>query len=235
MSRSLLVVVVVGAVLAGGCYGSTEPATDIGEDSATLNARGTANKGPATTRFEYWADRDLGDLTPDVSWPAGVSGPFSEKVTKLFVATQYSFRLCGYDNNRPSLVCAQTRTFSTPPFAGDYVQGNFYVPQAASGRRFRARSGPAGENARGEVRFSSGGTFVVFSDVTCLKVSNNRAIVGTADAGSSLLYAVQDGPDSYAFRQAPTNPPNCSSFTFEEIGQQGTPSASDVVIIHDEP
>ncbi len=39
----------------GGCYGSTEPATNIGEDSATLRAQGTANNGPATSYFEYWA------------------------------------------------------------------------------------------------------------------------------------------------------------------------------------
>ncbi len=59
-------------------------------------------------------------------------------------------------------------------------------------------------------------------------------MVGTVNPGSSLLFAVQDGPASYAFRHAPTNPPNWSSFTFDEIGQ-GAPSASDVAIIHDAP
>jgi hypothetical protein len=46
------------AVVAGlaltGCYGSTEPATEVTADTARLNARGTANNGPATSFFEIW-------------------------------------------------------------------------------------------------------------------------------------------------------------------------------------
>jgi hypothetical protein len=45
------------ALVAGvfaGCYGSTEPATDIGPESATLQGHGTANNGPAKSWFQYW-------------------------------------------------------------------------------------------------------------------------------------------------------------------------------------
>jgi hypothetical protein len=83
---------VVSALTLAACYGSTEPATSIGEDSATLHARGTANNGPATSYIEYWTDGDplpgqSGPRTPVRSWPAGVSGAFSEKVSDLLVAS----------------------------------------------------------------------------------------------------------------------------------------------------
>jgi hypothetical protein len=225
------------AALMAGCYGSTEPATNIGEDSATLNGSGTANNGPARSRFDYWAGldpnstREFGE-TPTRDWPAGASGPISERITHLFVNTQYSFRLCGGDAGGPA--CAQTRTFSTPPFAGDYVQGHFITDGLSTRRRFRARSGPAGENARGEIRFRQGGTFESISAVTCLKVSSNRAIIGTLDFNfsSPKLWAVQDGPDGFGFRTAPTNPPNCSSLTFDQIGQ--SPTDINDVVVHDE-
>jgi hypothetical protein len=234
MDRLVATALAATAVLVG-CYGSTEPATNIGEDSATLNGRGTANNGPARSWFEYTDPSGFIDRTPLRHWPAGASGPFSERVTNLFVAAQYSFRLCGEDEGIFQTVCAQTRTFRTPPFAGDYVQGHFTTLGPLQDRRFRARSGPGGENAKGEVRFFAGSGFEAFSPVTCLKVSNNRAIIGTVEADLTFprLWAVQDGPDGFGSREAPTNPPNCSSLTFDQIGQ--APTDRNDVVVHDEP
>jgi hypothetical protein len=52
--RTVLAVALVGVLGVCGCYGSTEPATNVTFDAAQLNARGTANNGPASSYFEYW-------------------------------------------------------------------------------------------------------------------------------------------------------------------------------------
>jgi hypothetical protein len=44
-----------------GCHGSTEPATDVGIDRATLNAHGPAGNGTAHARFEYEVNGGVGD------------------------------------------------------------------------------------------------------------------------------------------------------------------------------
>ncbi len=52
LKRTSGVAVVVAAITLAGCYGSTEPATDVRPNSAVLQARGTANDGPAFSYFE---------------------------------------------------------------------------------------------------------------------------------------------------------------------------------------
>jgi hypothetical protein len=47
MGRGLLIG--LACMACGGCYASTEPATDVGQSSATLHAHGTANNGEATS------------------------------------------------------------------------------------------------------------------------------------------------------------------------------------------
>ena len=84
----------LGVLVLSGCYGSTEPATDIGPESATLRAHGTADNGPAHAGFQYWltnADRIRKGTTH--AFPAGASGPFSDRVTRLAAGSSYSFRL----------------------------------------------------------------------------------------------------------------------------------------------
>ena len=45
--RIAVALLLIGALLAvSGCYGSTEPATDIAFDHATLNGRGTTDNPP---------------------------------------------------------------------------------------------------------------------------------------------------------------------------------------------
>ncbi len=231
----------VSALALAACYGSTEPATNIGEDSATLHARGTANHGPATSYIEYWTDGDplpgqSRPRTPTRSWPAGVSGPFSEKVSDLLVASQYSFRLCGNDQGAEP-VCAQTRTFATPTPTGDYVKGSFagLSPLIASPYtvRFNARSGPSGENARGTVKFTFAGTTTT-GTVRCLRVNDIFARIGVVfNDGSARLYRLNDVREEAAsWGTAPTtNPPNCAATAEFE----NPPYNQQSFVLHDAP
>ena len=226
----------LSALVLGACYGSTEPATGIGEDSATLHAQGTANHGPATSYFEYWTTGDppIGyptPRTPTRSWPAGASGPVSEKVPDLLVASQYSFRFCG-DDQGGTPVCAQTRTFTTPTPAGDYVKGSISVAGARGiepfANRFNARSDPAGANAKGTLTvIEQNGSRSVWS-VSCLKVTGSRAVGGfISPNGSAILLEVQAGRESVGARTV-ENPPNCSSAEpFTSLPGEGSP------VVHD--
>jgi hypothetical protein len=221
------------------CYGSTEPATDVGEDGATLWARGTADKGPVTTWFEYWADGDplpggTRPRTPGRSFPGGVAGPLSEDVKDLLVASEYSFRLCGSDQG--GTACAQTRTFSTPAPDGDYVKGSFAGVDPVTGQipytvRFNARSGPGGEDARGTVRFTSPVQNRT-DTVVCLRVNDIFATIGTVtSSGTGLLYAVREQrEEAPGWATAPTgNPPDCGGGNFTEA-----PHTQRSFVIHDE-
>jgi hypothetical protein len=233
----LLAVSVSSALALVGCYGSTEPATDVAEDGATLHARGTANHGPATSYFEYWATGDPASgyptpATPTRSWPAGASGPISERVSDLLVASRYSFRLCG-DDQGTAPACAQTRTFTTPAPAGDYVKGSTALDDAPriSGFaiRFNARSGAAGENPRGTVTIiEKSGSRAVYR-VSCLKVADNRATVVIHPNGTWVLLDVQGGRESVGIEVLGT-PVDCSSTDSPSLHPgRGSP------VVHDAP
>ena len=189
MVRSAVVLVSLGSVLTlSACFGSTEPATDVKYDSATLNARGTANNGPATSYFEYWVDGFRpGYVTPRgyTNWPAGASGPFSYRATSLYARTTYHFRMCGYDqSNATSPVCAQTRSFTTPAPPRDAVRGQWFkFPEDwAPYGNIDATAGPtSADPPSGSLEYkpegeSGGKRFIGF--VTCLLVNGERAAVG---------------------------------------------------------
>jgi hypothetical protein len=232
--------ILVSVALFAGCYGSTEPATDIGEDSATLRGQGTANDGPALSYFEYWTDGDplpgqARPRTPTRSWPAGASGPISERVSDLLVASRYSFRLCGADRGATS-VCAQTRTLTTPTPTGDYVKGSFSgsatptaIPYSV---RFNARSGPDGQNARGTVKFTAAGQTRT-DTVVCLRTSPIFARIGVVrDDDSTLLYQIEAAPEepvSWA-TGALSNLTGCDSDAFQRV-----PHTQSSFVIHDAP
>lgn len=221
-----------------GCYGSTEPATDVERDQATLNARGTANNGPATSVFEYWPTgrQDVTRRTRRLAWPAGASGPIASTVTPLRPGTPYSFRLCGADEGQ-SDICAQTRSFTTSESSEDLVSGGYQRP-GGLGATVDAASGPTGENPRGSVSSSSTGgptgRFTFTGNVSCLKVDGHRAVVGAEGtiqpegAPGSLpatsLLTVEDGvfhdPDtvgeSVAYTTSlPPPPPDCDNASFD--------------------
>ena len=169
----------VGVLLAvSGCYGSTEPPTKISFDGATLNARGTTNNGQAESWFELWAT-DAGGTPLQLghqTWPGGVSGPISyDTQIGLLSNTGYSFRLCGNDVGGDP-VCAQTRTFRTAD--GDTASGSIVNADGTTGVNFGASSGPHGERVAGSAAYFGSGREHP-ENVGCLKVSGNRAIVGT--------------------------------------------------------
>jgi hypothetical protein len=221
-----------------GCYASTEPATDVGPESAKLNARGTANNGPAASYFEYWLTGTAQghDTIGAGSWPAGASGPFSKTVTQLSAGADYSFRVCGQDQNAQESVCAQARTFKTLPAVEDSVRGGYFHACCAS-LNVNATSGPSGENARGSLdlgefpAFSPGREFTGF--VTCLIVDGRSAAVGAVgrwrEYGTpnpepytgSLRVGIVDGHlgvDKIGQRsQGSASPPNCASETFQGL------------------
>jgi hypothetical protein len=230
-----LAVGLVAVVLLAGCYASTEPATDVGSESATLRAHGTADKGPATSWFEYEVTGRVGDpaLTRELSWPAGASGPITQKVEDLSASAPYSFRVCGWDNETEA-VCAQTRTFTTKAATEDAAHGGWWSGCCAS-FGVNARSGPGGENARGTVGERRGNSFDPVSTsyqgtVTCLEVDGRRAVIGsvgelkTDPSGTtrtvSLLVLAVDGvtaADAYATQgYGPASPPNCKTAEFGE-------------------
>jgi hypothetical protein len=240
MGRRTLVGLGVAATMAlAGCYASTEPATDVGPESAKLNARGTANHGPASSYFEYWltGSSQAHDTVPAGSWPAGASGPFSKTVTRLSADADYSFRVCGSDQDAQENSCAQTRAFKTPPAVEDSVKGGYFHACCAS-LNVNATSGPSGDNAHGSMAlgefpaFSPGREFTGF--VTCLIVDGRSAAVGAVgqwrEYGTqnldpypgSLLVGIVDGHlgvDKLGQRsQGPASPaPDCASETFQGL------------------
>ena len=139
--RPAIGLAVVASVLLVGCYGETQPATDLRPNFARLHGQFTANNGPASGWFEYWAtsDPDHKWQTAERHWAAGESGPVEADApvplagppSRLRYGTSYSFHLCGRDgtDTRDPSGCAQTQTFTTP--VGDGVEGAF-----AEGFRF---------------------------------------------------------------------------------------------------
>jgi hypothetical protein len=114
MRRILLLALggLAGVILAG-CQGTTEGPTSVTATSARLNARGTAKRGPVYTYFQYGRTTRYGSRTPTRTWPAGVSGPFSETVRGLLPSTTYHYRMCGNETGKYP-ICAQDVYFTTP-------------------------------------------------------------------------------------------------------------------------
>ena len=197
------------SIVLAGCSGSTEPASDVGPDSATLNARGTADNGNAYSYFEYQLNGRVGGprTTPLRPWPAGSSGPISEKVRVLEANSTYSFRVCGGDDGA-SPVCAQTRTFTTKPAVQDEVYGTY---RAGCCLLFSvdAASGPSGESPHGsiheEYQDESRAPHTFTGPVSCLFLSTdgNTAFFGAVGVDKNLAsgqsrdramaVAIQDG------------------------------------------
>jgi hypothetical protein len=69
---------ILGALALGltACVGDTDPATNIGSNSATLNAHGYTNDGPARWWWEYSANRATveNDQAPEVCDIVGSDG-----------------------------------------------------------------------------------------------------------------------------------------------------------------
>jgi hypothetical protein len=172
-------VLLLSAVALAGCYGSTEPATEIGETSATLNGTGTLDRAPALVNFEGGAidGRRRSFSTPQVSLPKGASGRFAQRVAALDPATTYEYRLCAVEAGGGP-VCAQPRRFRTTTPDGDRLTGRMIGGTTRADLVFadiQARSGPAGQNPSGSLHLSGAveGPPLEFTGfVTCLAVAS---------------------------------------------------------------
>jgi hypothetical protein len=194
MYRLAAALALLGLALTG-CYGNTTPATNLKPDGATLNARGTANSGPAFSYFEYWkaATPDDKTRTPTRHWPAGASGPFSESVGQdldqgpLRQNTAYEFRVCGGDDETKPAVCVPSRAFTTA--SGDAVDGQSPTNPEPSDSPLivHAWSGPSGQSPQGTVFAGRPGTGsgIFTATVTCLVVHGNAAAIGAVGTFSS--------------------------------------------------
>jgi FG-GAP-like repeat len=96
------VVAAFGALVLAGCYAQTEPASDVGSNSATLNAHGFTTGKQAQAFFQYSSAKNalgtgFGLQTPTLTFPPNASGPFTAKVSGLSPGTNYWFRVCGND------------------------------------------------------------------------------------------------------------------------------------------
>jgi hypothetical protein len=213
----------LAAAALAGCYGSTEPATDIGETAATLNGKGTLDHAPALVNFEGQSiDGRPAELsTPQVSLPKGASGPFSQRVTHLDPATTYEFRLCAAEEGG-SLACANTRTFKTAAPAGDLVTGELFGGETRPNvfiADVDASSGPSGTNPKGSLRIDpSYGSFgqSILGYVTCLRVTSKTSFTvgavgrdGNGDLATGLLRL--DGGETGYRVDAGSGPPDCAS------------------------
>jgi hypothetical protein len=238
---AVLAMLVGAAVLLAGCYGSTEPASDIGFDHATLNGRGTTNNGPADVYFELWttAQASQRGVTDSKTIPGGVTGPFSQPDSPfgpygLVPDTDYSFRLCGRDQGGQNAVCAQTRTLRTRKPTGDLLRGLVVTQFTGVGHtgNVQAESDRAGGGATGRLELPGdlGNTFA--GDVTCLSVHGHDAAVGavgkTQDGTpASGLLQVRDDPtpgfvnasaDRVQWTVTPNGgAPNCAGAAFDDL------------------
>jgi hypothetical protein len=184
--RIVIGIGVLGLTILPGCYGSTEPATDIGVDAATLNANGSTEDSPTTSWFEYWRTSQPGsvDRTEPRHLPAHVRGPFRIRVggsedlraSSLAPDTEYSFRFCG-ETEGVSAVCAQTRTFRT--LQGDLVRAVLHAADVDAW--LRAVSGPNGESADGHLDVALRPS--PEERVVCLSVTGDEAVVGLRSPG----------------------------------------------------
>jgi hypothetical protein len=221
----------------------------VGPESATLNARGTADNGSAHSDFEYWptGSTEYPSSAPGGDWPAGASGPFSAKVTGLAANTSYSFRVCGYDVGSTSRACAQTRTFKTAPPVEDGVIGWWNLSPHRLGV-VDAHSGPSGQNPRGYLEdVNAPFTYSSFKGfVTCLAVGGNRAAVGAVGQErledgqmqpATLVVTIVDGgptgSDTIGRQQASgSTPPNCAAASFSQQVDFGSAAK---VVVNDAP
>jgi hypothetical protein len=186
MARGAFLASMIAASVAllTGCYGSTEPATQVKSTSAVLIAYGTTDRGPASVSFEYWPTGRPGERhsTQPRQIPGGVTGPFSQPVDDLEPGTAYSFRLCGTDSG--GTACAQTRRFDTPP--RDRVHGT--ASASAFTVTIRVSSGPTGADVQGIVDVTNSQGQRLLATPTCLIVDGRTAIVG-------FQGAIQIAPD----------------------------------------
>jgi FG-GAP-like repeat/FG-GAP repeat len=107
-----------------GCAATTDPASNVGSTTATLNAQGRTDSTPGHFEFQYAKSPGAlgtasgqqtptsGPIPPDTPG-GGKLAAFGEGVTGLTPGTTYFYRICGGDGQAQGDVCAQVRSFTT--------------------------------------------------------------------------------------------------------------------------
>jgi hypothetical protein len=208
-----------------GCYGSTEPASEITFDGATLNAWGDT-EGAETLAWFEWSGATYGRTTAR-RIPAGVRGPFSQAITGLVPDAEYSFRLCGSTQGRQE-VCAQRRTFRTRD--GDVVNAGI-SPPGGPAATLNASSGPHGERAKGFLSFPP--PLEEHEDVVCVSVRDDEAVIGLRDdvGTGTRLFGLRAGIHQ-ATMDVTTDPSRCAELRVSDLPERDITANTR---IHDAP
>ena len=186
--------------LAGCSVGFRAAPSGITTHGAVLNGGvATTSPGPVTYTFELGPAG--GALQPRTSrfltFDEPGTAPVSENVEGLEPGRTYRYRICAD-------YCSPTREFTTgEPLGKDYAIGSFF----GVGVQFiiEATSDPGGANPEGDIVADQGRLGQLRGEVTCLKVSGNRATIGaTFPPSVSGYFFLQDGPDGWASTPLPS-------------------------------
>jgi glucose/arabinose dehydrogenase len=139
--------VVLAIAVAGCASGATDPATDVTDHAATLQAHGSPGGKPTTYWFEYGTSTNYGSSTTHRDGGTGTDTKnVSERVTSLTPDTTYHYRGCA--SNADGSGCGKDVTFRTgslgllPGFQESTVVGQVQGPTSvrfsADGRVFVA-------------------------------------------------------------------------------------------------
>jgi hypothetical protein len=254
MRKILCVIAACGGIALTGCVAVTTGATNVGENSARLNAYGRSDDSPAHFYFRYADNKaDLGTAagktTPKRTVPANVPSDggrvhFGENVTGLSPGRLYWFEVCGGDSTVSPDLCGGVKSFfTTPTTAQDWIQSRFrYGGEYGLIVNIDAASGPQGQNADG--RFTDSIRYFgnrAEGEVTCLLLNGNRVVVGVV--GTRYREPFEQDPVPYSavwtldagnqtFHETITSsPPNCAAASFDQ--QQDSFDWS--LAVHDAP
>jgi hypothetical protein len=241
MRRGVCAIAVCGVLALPGCVGITDPATNVGQTTARLNAHGRTDDISAHFYFRYAnQEADLptaaAKRTPTRTIPAhrpdnGEFGYFGENVTGLSPGRNYFFELCGGDDKpgAPDWCGGRQRFFTEPSSNQDSVTGEMTAGAIVFIVRFKAASGPQGQNADGWFEFRNPRNG---AGITCLEVEGSRAAMGLVIQGSNgstsgLIVTLTDGgpggTDTIG-SAAGDVPPDCAEANFDN--QQGAYSST---------
>ena len=242
MRRFLLAlsVVAVGVMVSSCAVGVRQPATGITPTSATLNGKVLSTTGgPGSWYIEYGPTLARTERTPTrtIDFVVNEIEPVSEPVAGLDPGTTYHYAICAEDSENPGdPFCSPDQTFATDfDPTGDAVVGQATdclpgpVPDScfsSIGLSVDARSGPDGANPSGTVGwFDNGGspdsTISTSTEVTCLSVNGDVAIIGVT--GTSSFFGTEF-PTAGLVRVADKGGPDSGHDTFAFATQSGNPS-----------
>jgi hypothetical protein len=241
-----LAATVAGLVVSSCAVGVRQPATSITATSATLNGKVLSTSGgPGSYFIEYGLTQARSEKTPTrpITFTVNTIYPVSEPVEGLDPGRLYHFAVCAEDSENPGdPFCSPDQTFTTEfDPQTDHVSAQIAEESCAENdcvttvTTVVAISGPSGENPTG-ISFVTidGEQWGDFGDVTCLRVSGNRAVVGLevdihAQVAHAILFVEDSTPDRFRFTPAAERVTSCPPFSNDNL------SATSDIVVHDAP